>query len=114
MPWGSRPSIAAVTRIGATNASEIRQRLSSNVKLFRRQATHLVLAGPFNRHVTKARYAHSVREPAINGRFDKVGRKEGKRDRHVDLASAAALGKRADVCPGAHSYNDTLWNRQDR
>jgi hypothetical protein len=61
------------------------------VKLFRRQATHLVLAGPFNRHVTKARYAHSVREPAINGRFDKVGRKEGKRDRHVDLASAAAF-----------------------
>jgi hypothetical protein len=45
-----------------------------------------------------------MREPSRDGRIDKIGRQEGKRDRHVDLADAAplalgdALGIR--VCAG--------------
>jgi hypothetical protein len=69
----------------------------------RRQAEHLVLAGPFNRHVTEARHAYSVREPAINGRLDEVGRQEGKRDRHVDLAIAAAFALSDTFSAAAYS-----------
>src|SRR5436853_15894 len=37
-------------------------------------------------------------EPAINGGFDKIGRKECKRDCHVDFADAALLSLRNAFC----------------
>ena len=35
-----------------------------------------------------------MRQPTIDGRLHEVGRQEGERDRHVDLACAAALALR--------------------
>jgi hypothetical protein len=35
-----------------------------------------------------------MREPSFDRRLDEVGREEGKRDRHVDLADAAAVSRR--------------------
>jgi hypothetical protein len=37
-----------------------------------------------------------MREPSFDRRLDEVGREEGKRDRHVDLADAAAV--RRQLC----------------
>ena len=55
------------------------------------EAKHLALARPFGRQVAEAGHSHSVRKPSINGCLDEIGREEGERDRHVDLAYAAAL-----------------------
>ena len=54
-----------------------------------RKPEHLVLPGPFRRQVGEASNAHAMREPAIDGRLDEIGRKESKRDCHVDLSRAA-------------------------
>ena len=43
-----------------------------------RNAEHLVLPGPFGGQVGEAGDAHAAREPAIHGRFDEIGCKEGK------------------------------------
>ena len=60
-------------------------------RLLRRKAEHLVLASPFSRQIGEASNSHSMREPARDSCFDEIGREEGKRDRHVHLADAAAL-----------------------
>ena len=39
----------------------------------------------------EASNSHSMRELARDSRFDEIGREEGKRDRHIHLADAAAL-----------------------
>ena len=44
------------------------------VRLLRRKTEHLVLAGPFRRQVGEASNAHAMRQPAIDGRFDEIGR----------------------------------------
>jgi hypothetical protein len=62
------------------------QRRGSNAQLPRRKSEHLVLPGPFGRHVAEAGYSHAMGEPALDGRFDEIGREKCKRDRHVDLA----------------------------
>ena len=56
-----------------------------------RKAEHLALPGPFGWQVGEANNAHAVRKSPIDGCFDEIGCKEGKRDRHVYLADAAAL-----------------------
>ena len=60
-------------------------------RLQRRKAEHLVLASPFSRQIGEASNSHSMREPARDSCFDEIGGEEGKRDRHVHLADAAAL-----------------------
>ena len=57
----------------------------------RRKAEHLVLARPFGGQVGEASNAHAVRESPFDGGLDEIGCEEGERDRHVDLADAAAL-----------------------
>jgi hypothetical protein len=76
------------------NGDRRRRRLSSNGELARRKSEHLVLAGPFRRQVGEADNSHAMREPSFDRRLDEVGREEGKRDRHVDLADAAAVSRR--------------------
>ena len=58
----------------------------AGVRLLRRKAEQLVLAGPLRRQVGEASNAHAVGEPTIDGRFDEIGRKESQRDCHVDLS----------------------------
>ena len=72
------------------NGGPRRRRLGSNGELARRKSEHLVLAGPLSRQVREADNSHAMREPSFDRRLDEVGREEGKRDRHVDLADAAA------------------------
>ena len=60
-------------------------------RLRRGQTEHAVLARPFGREFTKSRDTHSIRQAPLNRRLDEVGCKEGKRDRHVDLAQTAAF-----------------------
>ena len=72
------------------NGDRSRQRLGSNGQLLGRKPEHLVLAGPLGRQVGEADYSHAMRKPSFDRRLDEVGREEGKRDRHVDLADAAA------------------------
>jgi hypothetical protein len=60
----------------------------------RRKTKHLVLPRPFRWQVGEASNAHAVGEPAIDGRFDEIGCKEGKRDCHVNLSHAAVFALR--------------------
>ena len=62
-----------------------------------RKPEYLVLPGPFRRQVGEASNAHTVGEPAIDGRFDQIGREESKRDGHVDLSRAAVFSRRDAV-----------------
>ena len=57
----------------------------------RGQTERAILAGPFGRKFAKTRDTHPIGQASFNGRLDEVGGKEGKRERHVDLAHAAAL-----------------------
>jgi len=50
-----------------------------------------VLLRPFNGQIAQARNTYSAWQPAMNGSFDEIRCEESKRDRHVDLAHAAAL-----------------------
>jgi hypothetical protein len=84
-----------------------RQRLGSNGELLGRKPKHLVLTGPFGRQVGEADYSHAMRKPSFDRRLDEVGREEGKRDRHVDLADAAALARR-DACRICRGVGDEL------
>ena len=45
-----------------------------------RKPEYLVLPGPFRRQVGEASNAHTVGEPAIDGRFDQIGCEESQRD----------------------------------
>jgi hypothetical protein len=55
------------------------------------ETKHLVLLGPCGGQVGEAGNAHATRKSTINRRLDEIGRKEGQRDRHIDLADAAPL-----------------------
>ena len=68
-----------------------RDHSTGRVRLQHREAKHLALAGPFGRQVGEPGNSHARRKPSIDGRFDEVGREEGERDCHVDLARSAAL-----------------------
>jgi hypothetical protein len=63
-------------------------------ELLRRKPEHLVLAGPFGRQVGEADNSHAMRKASFDRSVDEIGREEGKRDRHVDLADAAAVSRR--------------------
>jgi len=63
-------------------------------ELLRRKPEHLVLAGPFGRQVGEADNSHAMRKASFDRSLDEIGREEGKRDRHVDLADAAAVSRR--------------------
>ena len=67
------------------------------MRLLPRKAEHLVLLGPFGWQVGEASNAHAMRQPAIDGRFDQIGRKESQRDGHVDLSGAASFPLRDAV-----------------
>src|SRR5215471_21685377 len=70
------------------------QRLGSNGQLLGRKPEHLVLTGPFGRQVGEADYSHAMRKASFDRSLDKVGREEGKRDCHIDLADAATIARR--------------------
>jgi hypothetical protein len=53
----------------------------------------LVLARPFGGQVGEASDTHTVREPAVDGRVDEIGREERKRDRHVNSLLDRGYGK---------------------
>jgi hypothetical protein len=59
-----------------------------------------VLAGPLRRQVGEASNADAMRQPAIDGRLDEIGRQEGQRDCRVDLSRAALfpLGDAVRTC----------------
>ena len=69
----------------------VKQRRGSNERRLRVEAKHQVLARPFGRHIAQPDNSHSVWKPSINGCLDEVGRKEGERDRHVDLPHTASF-----------------------
>ena len=75
------------------NGDGRRQRLVRMVS-YCAKPEHLVLAGPFSRQVGEADDAHAMGESSIDRSLDEVGREEGKRDRHVDLANTAAVSGR--------------------
>jgi hypothetical protein len=79
------------------NGDRSRQKLGSNGQLLRRKPEHLVLTGPFGSQVREADYSHAMRKPSFNRSLDEVGREEGERDCHVDLADAAVVARR-DAC----------------
>jgi hypothetical protein len=54
---------------------------------------HLMLARPFGGQVGEASDTHTVREPAVDGRVDEIGREERKRDRHVNSLLDRGYGK---------------------
>jgi hypothetical protein len=74
-----------------TETTADRDSVRACVRLLRRKAEQLVLAGPLRWQIGEASNAHAVGEPAIDGRFDQIGRKESQRDCHVDLSRAAVF-----------------------
>src|SRR5262249_29194033 len=89
------------------NGDRSRQRLGSNGQLLGRKPKHLMLAGPFSRQVGEADYSHAMRKASIDCSLDEVGRQEGERDRHVDLADAAVVARR-DACRICRGVGDEL------
>ena len=83
-------SLTAKSRFPETETAEGRDSVRMR-RLLRRKAEHLVLARPFSRRIGEASNSHSMRELARDSCFDEIGREEGKRDRHIHLADAAAL-----------------------
>ena len=59
-------------------------------RLLRRKAEDVILPGPFGRQIGEAGYPHPVRKPPLYSGSDQIRREERKRDRHIDLADAAA------------------------
>jgi hypothetical protein len=47
------------------------------------------LARPLGRGIAQASNADAVRQSSFDGSLDEIGREEGERDRHIDLANAA-------------------------
>ena len=60
-------------------------------RLLRRKAEDVILPGPFGRQIGEAGYPHPVRKPPLYSGSDQIRREERKRDRHIDLADAAAF-----------------------
>jgi len=74
-----------------TETTADRDSVRACVRLLRRKAEHLVLAGPLRWQVGEASNAPAVGEPAIDGCLDQIGRKESQRDCHVDLSRVFPL-----------------------
>src|SRR6516165_9789103 len=83
----------------AGNGDRSWQRLGSKGQLLGRKPERLVLAGPFGRQIGEADNSHAMRKASFDRSLDKVGREEGKRDCHIDLADAAIQGP--PPCGGA-------------
>ena len=58
----------------------------------------LVLAGPLRWQVGEASNAYVMGEPAVDGGFDQIGRKESQRNCHIDLARTAVFPHGDAVC----------------
>jgi len=71
------------------------------LRLARRKAEQLVLSGPFRWRVGEAGNSDAIGEPAFNGGFDEIGRKESQRNRHIDLSRTAVFsrGDGLRTCP---------------
>ena len=83
------------------------------LRLLRRKAEHLVLAGPLRWQVGEASNAPAVGEPAIDGCLDQIGRKESQRDCHVDLSRVFPLCDGLSVhVPLTHPGHRALCSRQ--
>jgi hypothetical protein len=61
--------------------------------LFRTEAERLELLAPSSRQIAEPLDADAAGQATFYGGFDKVGRKEGERDRHIDLPDAAFLAR---------------------
>ena len=84
-------SLLAKIPFPRTETAADRGSVRACVRLLRRKAELLVLAGPLRWQVGEASNAHAVGEPAIDGGFEQIRREESKRDCHVDLSRAAVL-----------------------
>ena len=85
-----RPSTSKLQRLSAAHVTQRRLCLAesgSNVGLLGRKSEHLVLPGPFGRQVAEAHNSYPMWKPSLDGSLHEVGREEGERDRHVDLAT---------------------------
>jgi UvrD-like helicase family protein len=60
-------------------------------QLFRIAAERLKPSAPFSRRIAKPLDADAAGQATFYGCFHKIGREEGKRDGHIDLANAALL-----------------------
>ena len=71
-------------------------------QLFRIESERLKLPAPFSRRVAEPLDADATGQPTLYRCFDKIGREEGERDRHIDLSNAAFLAG-AKFCDRGHS-----------
>jgi hypothetical protein len=67
--------------------------VGDGVELFRIESERLELLGPFSRQIAEPLDTDAAGQAALYGSFDKIGRKEGERDRHIDLPDAAFLAR---------------------
>jgi len=65
--------------------------LGPTLQLSRVEAERLKLSAPFSRRIAKPLDADAAGQATFYGCFHKIGREEGKRDGHIDLANAALL-----------------------
>ncbi len=52
---------------------------------------HFVLPRPLGGQVDQPSGSYAMRQSAFDGRFDKIGRREGERDRHVAFRGTATF-----------------------
>ena len=72
------------------------------LQLFRIESERLELPAPFSRRIAQPLDANAAGQATFHGCFDKIGREEGERDRHIDLPNAALLAG-AKVCDRGYS-----------
>jgi hypothetical protein len=65
--------------------------LGPALQLFRIESERIKLPAPFSRRVAESLDADAAGQATFYGCFHKIGREEGKRDGHIDLANAALL-----------------------
>ena len=73
-----------------------------NPKLFRIETEALELLAPFGGQIAETLDADAAGQAAFYSSFNKIGREESERDRHVDLPDAAFLAG-TELCDGGHS-----------
>ena len=73
--------------------------------LFRTESKRFELPAPFGWRIAEPLDTNAARQATFNGRFDKVGREEGKRDGHIDLPNTALLAD-ADSLDSRHPTVD--------
>src|ERR1700737_2620461 len=71
------------------------------LQLIRVESERCELSAPFSRRIAESLDADAAGQAAFYGFLDKIGRKEGERDGHIDLSSAAFLGS-AKLCARGH------------